>query len=85
LLALMTISISLFQSCTKGYFDLDAIAEGEINPNLAVPLVNSSLTLMDIIGELDSSGLLFVDTDNFITIINYRSSFVRGEGKMVSI
>jgi hypothetical protein len=71
--ALLAIAVAIIFSlpaCTDDYFDLDRLEEGpfEWNPDLAIPLVFSSLTASDIITEDDENFYLY-DSDNFITLV----------------
>ncbi|MEO6904360.1 MAG: hypothetical protein ABI315_14565 [Bacteroidia bacterium] len=55
-------------ACVKDNFQLDKLAKAEWNPNLAVPLVYSSLTIQDIINK-DKSGLINVGNNQFCSLI----------------
>lgn len=48
---------------------MNNLASSEWNPNLAVPLVHSNMNLGDMIEQYDSSGMIQVGEDNFITIV----------------
>jgi hypothetical protein len=56
------------QACVKDNFQLDKLAKTEWNPNLAVPLVYSSLSIQDILNK-DKSGLINVGNNQFCTLI----------------
>lgn len=60
-------------SCVKDNFELDKLAGVEWNPNWAVPLVYSSLSIEDLLVKKDSQGLIVVGADNFCTLV-YRSN-----------
>lgn len=47
---------------------MDNLADGEWNPSLATPLVNSSLNLENMIAEYDDDNLVQVDENNFISL-----------------
>ena len=64
-----TIIISSIQSCVKDNFELNKLASTTWNPNLAVPLVYSSLTVQDILTKEDTQGQILVGTDNFCTLV----------------
>lgn len=61
-------------SCTEDYFDFDRLKEDPFTwtPDLAFPLVFSTLNANDIITNVDTSNIYQVDADNFVTLI-YRS------------
>jgi hypothetical protein len=64
---------SAITSCVKDNFELDKLQSTEWNPNLAVPLVYSSLSIADMLAKQESQGLVNVDADNFCTLV-YRSN-----------
>ena len=61
-------------SCTEDYFDFDRIKDDPFTwtPDLAFPLVFSTLSADDIITNVDTTNIYQVDADNFVTLI-YRS------------
>jgi len=63
-------------SCTEDYFDLDRMQDDIFTwtPDLAIPLVFSSLTVADIITE-DEQNQYIIDGDNFITLVFTRTVF----------
>lgn len=61
--------ISIIPSCVKDNFEFDKLAKTEWNPNIAVPLVYSSLTIQDILTRQDKQGVISVGSDNFCTLI----------------
>jgi hypothetical protein len=55
-------------SCVKdGDFDFDKLANPTLDPTLAAPLVNSHLTLADILK--DTSGIIQSDQDGLVTLV----------------
>ena len=60
--------------CYKDTFNFDDMKEDFITwePDLAIPLVYSTLTAQDIIAVADSTNIYQIDNDNFITLI-YRA------------
>lgn len=71
-------------SCTKDYFDVENIANGEWNPNLAAPLVNSSLSLDDLIAEYNSD-LIQVDETNFVSLYYKNQIYTMEVGELLEI
>ena len=56
-------------SCLKtDDFKLDKVAGTNWDPNIAVPLIHSPLTIYDVIGE-DNSSSISVDSTHFVTLI----------------
>lgn len=49
---------SFLTACTEDYFEFDKITTEDWRPELAVPLINSSLTLEDIIIASDTNGII---------------------------
>ncbi len=56
------------QSCIKDNFDFKKIGGTQLDPNFAVPLIHSSLTIQDIL-KADTNGLFVVDSNKFITLV----------------
>ncbi|MEK6616115.1 MAG: hypothetical protein AABZ32_08405, partial [Bacteroidota bacterium] len=68
-LLFMAIIVFTISSCIKDNFELDKLVKTEWNPNIAVPLVYSSLTVQDILTKGDQQGLIVVGSDNFCTLV----------------
>jgi hypothetical protein len=69
-LAVLASAVLTIPACTEDYFDMDRLEDQvfEWNPDLAFPLVFSSLTASDIIAE-DEENYYLYDSDNFITLV----------------
>ncbi len=67
----------LFTGCYKDNFDFDRMREDMIEwePDIAFPLVYSTLNAEEIIGISDSTNIYVYDADNFITLIYRRRVF----------
>jgi len=74
-----------FQSCVKDYLEAEGLAQTEWNPNLAIPLVYSSLTIEDILLNKDTNGLVSVGSDNFCTIIYKGNLFTYKGSDLINI
>lgn len=61
--------IFTISSCMKDNFEFDKLSQTEWNPNLAVPLVYSSLSIQDILTKNDKSGIISVDSNHFCSIV----------------
>lgn len=71
-----TTVITGITSCVKDNFDLDKLTSTEYSPNLAVPLVYSSLSIADLLkNSEDASNLIQVDNTSFCTLV-YRSNLI---------
>lgn len=76
---------SAISSCVKNNFELDKLTSTEWNPNLAVPLVYSSLSIADMLAKQESQGLVNVDADNFCTLIYRSNLFSLVAGDLIQI
>ncbi len=65
---IITVSASLFTSCIKDDFDFEKIKDVEWSPELAAPLVNSSMTFKDML-EKNTEFQVTIDQNNFCTFI----------------
>lgn len=70
LLASVFLCIS-FYACTEDYFEFDKIKTDDWRPNIAVPLISSSLTLEDIVLNEDSNGVILEDPNTKILELVY--------------
>jgi hypothetical protein len=66
-------SISVFSACLKGNFKLKKIADSFWEPDVAIPLVNSSLTLQNILKLSNANNNFSIASDNFVTLV-YRGN-----------
>jgi hypothetical protein len=69
---LIAISIN---SCTEDYFDFDKLKIEPIDPELALPLINSSLSPADLFATEDDLEILKTDQDGLITILYNSDAF----------
>jgi len=65
--------ISLLGSCLKGNFKLKKMAGSFWEPDVAVPLVNSSMTLKNILKLSSANNNFSIASDNFVTLV-YRGN-----------
>ncbi len=74
--AIAIAAVLAIPACTEDYFDLDRLQEGNTlwNPDLAIPLVFSNLTVEDIISNDEQNSYVY-DDDNFITLVYSRVVF----------
>lgn len=68
------------QSCIKDNFDFDKLSHKvELNPNIAVPIVNSSLTLRDVVQDYDKNELFEEDANGFLYLM-YQQQIYSSDG-----
>jgi hypothetical protein len=65
------VTMTIFYSCTDDYFEFDKIKTNEWKPALAIPLVNSSLSLEELIIKKDEDGVINEDPKTGILEIVY--------------
>jgi hypothetical protein len=58
-----------FQSCIKDNFDMKKIAEVKWDPNFAVPLVYTSLSMKDILNLKSDKDQLLIESDGSFTLV----------------
>ncbi len=64
---------------------MDNVADGNWNPSLAAPLVNSSLNMENMIAEYDNEDLVQVDENNFISLYYKSKIYTMEVGELVDI
>jgi hypothetical protein len=69
LLSGVVIGVAFLFSCTDDYFEFDKIVLDELRPEFAVPLVNSSLSLEDILMNEDTAGVISTGTEGVLEIL----------------
>ena len=71
-----------FYACTEDYFEFEKIKVDDWNPNLAVPLMSSNLSLADIVIKKDTNGDIFTTASGGLEIV-YRSSVLSSDTSTV--
>lgn len=79
LLSLGLIFLGL-QACTEDYFDFDKLTTDEWRPELAIPIVNSSLDLEDILIKEDTGEVITTDPNTGILEVVYDGSVFASNG-----
>jgi len=80
---LLILAISCgFYACTEDYFEFEKIKLDDWNPNLAIPLMSSNLSLADIVIKQDTNGAIN-STDNGGLEIIYRASVLSSDTSTV--
>ena len=72
-----------FYACTEDYFEFDKITTEDWRPELAFPLVNSNLTLEDIVLSEDTVGLIQEDPNSKILQVIYDGQVFSTKGSSV--
>lgn len=80
-LLITTIACGLY-ACTEDYFEFEKIKVDDWNPNLAVPLMSSNLSLADIVIKKDTNGDIFTTASGGLEIV-YRSSVLSSDTSTV--
>ena len=75
-----------FTSCIKDLKDVDSIeVVDDWQPEFAFPLVNTTISIQDVVDNFETGGYLDVDSDNFMTLVyNGHIYSIKGE-EMVAI
>lgn len=73
---------SLLFACTEDYFEFDKVKAGDWNPNLAIPLMSSNLSLADIVVKNDTNGAIFTTSSGGLEIV-YRASVLSSDTSTV--
>ena len=79
-LSFIFLAASLFQACVKEEYDFSKIGIKEWSPKFGVPIVNSTLTINDILINAYKGNNLSVDNTGFITLV-YRGNLFSQRAK----
>lgn len=74
-----------FQGCIKDFQDIDDVEVSSWQPEVAVALVNTSVSIQDFLDDFDSGGHLVVDNDKFMTLVYESNVFSVSGDKVVEI
>lgn len=67
---LIVLASFILQACVKNYFEFDKIStQMEWNPNIAVPLINTTMGISDILRDTGATSFLDVDSTNLFSIV----------------
>lgn len=85
-LVLLISSGILLQSCiNKKDFEFDKLSAFEYQPNGAVPLIHSQLTLRDILNDYDTTHLFVQDATHFLYLIYKSTVFSQRADELISV
>ena len=65
----LLMSLFLIQSCVKDLQDIDSIEVENWQPEVAIALVNTTVSIQDFLDDFDSQGYLNIDDENFMTLV----------------
>lgn len=63
------------QSCKKEYFQPDRIKDATWNPELAVPLIKSTITVPEVLSRFDDQDIIVVDTTEILALRYFDNIF----------
>lgn len=68
LLAILAFGSVFLTSCKKELFELDKLRDPVWEPSLAIPLINSTLEVPDILDRFDNEEIIVVDSDGLLAL-----------------
>lgn len=74
-----------FQGCIKDFQNIDDVEISSWQPEVAVALVNTSVSIQDFLDDFDTGGHLVVDNDKFMTLVYESNVFSVSGDKVVEI
>ncbi|MFO8054417.1 MAG: hypothetical protein R6U19_04545 [Bacteroidales bacterium] len=83
LLFFVILSVS-FLSCMKDKFEINEMGSNKWNPDLAVPLINSSVSMLDITQDVENEDF-YIDQNNLVSIIYVDTIFSLGAKDLLEI
>ena len=72
-LALLVFGMLFMQSCKKEYFELDRVKDPTWNPELAVPLIQSTITIPEVLGRFEDDDIITIDPNTGLLALKYFS------------
>lgn len=63
------------QSCKKEYFEPDRIKDATWNPEMAVPLIKSTITVQEVLDRFDDQDIIVVDTTGILALRYFDNIF----------
>ncbi len=74
-LSLLLAGVLSLQSCKKEYFEPDRIKDATWNPELAIPLIKSNITVPEVLGRFDDQDVIVIDTTGILALRYYGNIF----------
>ncbi len=84
-LLIVAILISTLQSCVKDNFQINKIATVQWDPNVAAPLVYSSLSIKDMLNNTGGQALVVEAADKSLTLVYKSSLFSMNASDLVNL
>ncbi len=78
----LLMSVLLVQGCIKDLQEIESIEVENWQPEVAVALVNTTVSIQDFLDDFDSQGYLDIDHENFMTLV-YESNVFSVSGEEV--
>lgn len=73
--ALCLVGLFSLTSCKKEYFELDRVKDATWNPELAVPLIKSTVTVPEVLDRFDDDEIIVVDTTGILALKYFSEIF----------
>ncbi len=74
-LSLLLVGMLSLQSCKKEYFEPDRIKDATWNPELAVPLIKSTVTVQEVLGRFNDQDVIVIDTTGILALRYFGNIF----------
>jgi hypothetical protein len=74
-LCLALLGLLSLPSCKKEYFETDRIKDGTWNPEMAVPLIKSTITVQEVLDRFDDQDIIVVDTTGILALRYFDNIF----------
>lgn len=84
-LSLLLVGMLSLQSCKKEYFDPTLIKDPTWNPELAVPLIKSTVTVPEVLGRFDDQDVIVIDTTGILALRYFGNIFTVSAENVVLI
>ncbi len=73
--ALCLVALFSLTGCKKEYFELDRVKDATWNPELAVPLIKSTVTVPEVLDRFDDDEIIVVDTTGILALKYFSEIF----------
>ena len=81
----LLMSLVLVQSCVKDLQDIDQVEVENWQPEVATALVNTTVSIQDLLDNSDADGYLRIDEDNFMTLVYQSEVFSVAGAEVVTM
>jgi hypothetical protein len=83
--ALLFLGLLSLQSCKKEYFETDRIKDATWNPELAVPLIKSTITVQEVLSRFDDQEIIVIDTTGILALRYFSNVFSIAADSLIPI